>query len=107
MREDFPSMVTLMPTSNISGESIPLFDRAMKWLCMSERDSRMRRRLFVIVAAFYFIFIGGAETGPINEYGHDVFGLLDAGWRLFCGQIPYRDFYLSIGPLEVMIVAGG
>jgi hypothetical protein len=96
-----------MPTSNISGESVSLFDRAMKWLCMSERDSRLRRRLFVFAAALYFIFIGATGTGPINEYGHDVFPLLDGGWRLFSGQIPYRDFYLAIGPLENMIVAGG
>jgi hypothetical protein len=96
-----------MQTSNISRESISLLDRAINWLCMSERDSRLRRRLFVIAAALYFIFIGVVETGPINEYGHDVFPLLDGSWRLFCGQIPYRDFYLAIGPLEDMIVAGG
>lgn len=96
-----------MPTSNISGESISLFDRAIQWLCMSERDSRTRRRLFILASALYFIFIGIAETGPINEYGHDVFPLLDGSWRIFSGQIPYRDFYLAIGPLEDMIVAGG
>ena len=96
-----------MPEATLSGESLSLFDRAMKWIGMSEQESRLRRRLFVIIAAFYFIFISGAEAGPINEYGHDVFGLLDAAWRLFCGQVPYRDFYLASGPLEDMLVAGG
>jgi len=33
--------------------------------------------------------------------------LLDGGWRILNGQVPYRDFYLSLGPLEYMITAFG
>jgi hypothetical protein len=79
----------------------------MKWLCMNERDSRWIRWAFLSAALLYFIFLGAVETGPINKYGHDVFLLLDGGWRIVNGQIPYRDFYLSLGPLEFMITAVG
>jgi hypothetical protein len=36
-----------------------------------------------------------------------VFLLLDGGWRILNGQIPHRDFYLALGPLEYMITAFG
>lgn len=74
---------------------------------MSERDSRWIRWAFVLAALLYFIFLGAAETGPVNKYDHDVFHLLDGAWRIVNGQIPYRDFYLALGPVEYMITAFG
>ena len=79
----------------------------MKWLLVGERDSWWLQWVFVAAAALYFTFIGSAETGPINKHGHDVFLLLNGGWRVLNGQIPHRDFYLALGPLEFMIVAFG
>ena len=94
-------------SSSVAIDSAELFDRAVKWLSIGERDSRWIRAAFILAAVLYLIFIGAAETGPINEYGHDVFLLLDGGWRIVNGQVPYRDFYLSLGPLEYMITAFG
>jgi len=44
-----------------------------------------------------------AETGPINEFGHDVVLLLMVLAALEWAS-PYRDFYLALGPLEYMIM---
>ena len=33
--------------------------------------------------------------------------LLDDGWRVLNGQVPHRDFFSPLGPLEFWIVAGG
>jgi len=93
--------------SSISGDNVALIDRPVKWLRMSERDSRWIIWSFALAAAVYFIFIGATETGPVNQWCQDVFLLLDGGWRILNGQTPYRDFYLALGPLEYMITAGG
>jgi hypothetical protein len=92
---------------SVPNEHTALLDRAMKWLLVGERDTRWLQWAFVLAAALYFTFIGSAETGPINEFGHDVVLLLNGSWRLLNGQVPYRDFYLALGPLEYMIIAGG
>jgi hypothetical protein len=94
-------------SSSIYRDPAALFDRMVRWFCINERDSRWIRRAFVLAAVLYLFFIGEAETGPINEYGHDIFVLLDGGWRILNGQVPYRDYYLSLGPLEYMITAFG
>jgi hypothetical protein len=94
------------PPLNADSSSSP-FDRGMKWLCRSEREVRWLGRASALAAALYFVILGVAETGPINKYGHDVFLLLDGGWRILNGQVPYRDFYLALGPLEYMITACG
>jgi hypothetical protein len=92
---------------SVPHENVALHDRAMKWFCVSERDSRWVRWALVLVAALYFICLGMFGTGPINRFGKDALVLLDGGWRLLNGQVPYRDFYLALGPLEYMITAGG
>jgi hypothetical protein len=88
-------------------ENTALADRAMKWLCVGERDSRWIKWSLVLVAALYFSCLAMFGMGPINRYANDALVLLDGGWRLLSGQIPYRDFYLALGPLEFMITAGG
>jgi hypothetical protein len=97
-----------MPTpSSISNESTRQFDRFVNLLSASERYLRWLQWPFALAAALYFVFIGIAEIGPICRYGHDVFSFLDGGWRIYNGQMPYRDFNLPLGPLEYLIVAGG
>lgn len=44
---------------------------------------------------------------PSTVYGNDVFLLLDGGWRILNGQVPNRDFYLSLGPVVYMWTAAG
>jgi hypothetical protein len=96
-----------MTTSSVPIDSAARFDRIVKWLAVGEPDSRWIQTAFILASLLYLTFLGAAGTGPINEYGHDVFLLLDGGWRILNGQVPYRDFYLSLGPLEYMITAFG
>ena len=97
-----------MPTpSSISNESRRHFDRFVNWLNTSEKYFRWLQWPFALAAALYFVFISIAEFGPICRYGHDVFSFLDGGWRIYNGQMPYRDFNLPLGPLEYLIMAFG
>lgn len=48
--------------------------------------------------------IGAAHT---RIYGHDIFMLLDMGWRVVNGQRPEVDFSPGMGPLVGMIMAAG
>ncbi len=37
----------------------------------------------------------------------DVMAMLDAGWRIICGQVPHTDFHNPIGALTYLLVAFG
>ena len=93
--------------SSVRNENSALPDRAIKWLLAGERDTKWIRWTLVLAALLYFICLAMLGTGPINRFGNDALVLLDGGWRLLSGQIPYRDFYLALGPLEFLIMAGG
>jgi len=93
--------------SSVRNENSALPDRAIKWLLAGERDTKWIRWTLVLAALLYFICLAMLGTGPINRYGNDALVLLDGGWRLLNGQIPYRDFYLALGPLEFMVTAFG
>jgi hypothetical protein len=93
--------------SSQPGGNATFLDRAMKWLLVSERDSRWIQWALVLAAALYFFCLAMLGTGPINRYANDALVLLDGSWRLLNGQMPYRDFYLALGPLECMITACG
>ena len=90
-----------------SSDDASYFDRAVKWLRLSNLDSRWIRWAFVVGTVLYFVCLAMFETGPINRFSSDVFILLDGGWRILNGQVPHRDFYVALGPLEYMITAGG
>jgi hypothetical protein len=108
LQEDYPQQGERMSDlSSVPNEHSALLDRSMKWLLVGELETRWIRWAFVLAAALYFICLAIFETGPINAYGNDALVLLDGGWRLLNGQVPYRDFYLALGPLEYMITAGG
>jgi len=93
--------------SSVPNENAALIDRAVEKLRMSEQDTRRIRWTLVLIALLYLICIAVFEAGPINHWAEDTFLLLDGGWRIFNGQIPYRDFYLALGPLEYMLTAAG
>lgn len=44
---------------------------------------------------------------PTRRFGHDIFFLLDNGWRVVNGQRPHVDFYSPWGPLTYLIVGLG
>ena len=75
--------------------------RAVPW------NSAWFQWVFALLAVVYLAYLAVAQAGAINDCGHDVFLLLDGGWRILNGQVPHRDFYLVLGPLEYMLTAGG
>jgi hypothetical protein len=50
-----------------------------------------------------------ATTSPIHArlYGHDIFFLLDNGWRALHGQRVHLDYSSAWGPLTFLLIAGG
>ena len=50
-----------------------------------------------------------AATGAIHArlYGHDIFFLLDNGWRALCGRRVHVDYSSGWGPLTFLLVAAG
>jgi len=50
-----------------------------------------------------------AATSPIHArlYGHDIFFLLDNGWRALHGQRVHLDYSSAWGPLTFLLIAGG
>ena len=58
----------------------------------------------VIAICAVVVFIGLA---PLVLFEHDVFFLLDNGYRVFQGQVPHRDFESAWGPITYLISAAG
>jgi len=46
-------------------------------------------------------------ASPINDGAWDVVILLNGGWRIVSGQIPYVTFHTPVGPLIYLLVAFG
>lgn len=59
---------------------------------------------FVLAACCVCLRLGLPHT---SMYGHDVFILLDGGWRVLNGQRPHIDFYSAFGPVTYLIAAAG
>ena len=55
------------------------------------------------------IAVAVALTGivPTRIYGHDVFVLLDNGWRVLNGLRPHVDYYSPLGPVMFLVSAAG
>ena len=97
-----------METSHLENTTLEgTMARWMRWMSTGGRSYRRLTWAFASVAFLYVACVAALGTGPMNLYGNDALLLLDGGWRILSGQIPYRDFYLALGPLEYMIVAGG
>src|SRR5579871_1361435 len=61
--------------------------------------------LVTIAAVCSATVIAGAVHPRI--YGHDIFVMLDAGWRVLNGQRPDVDFSPSMGPTLGLLFAAG
>lgn len=85
----------------------PLVERPAGWFTASERSAKWIKASFLLIGVIYLGFLGIAECGPVNLFGNDVLLLLDGGWRIFHGQVPSRDFYSGLGPLEYSLTAFG
>ncbi len=81
-------------------------DKATTWF-QADSPSKSAKTTLLIAAALYFTAVVFLQAGPINCWASDVPILLDGGWRIFNGQMPYRDFYLALGPIDYSLIALG
>lgn len=81
--------------------------RLMRWLTAREGECRWFAWALATAVFLYLACVAAFGTGPVNQDGNDALLLLDGAWRILNGQVPYRDFYLALGPLVYMIAAGG
>jgi hypothetical protein len=68
------------------------------------------RRLFAAFFAGLALICGATAlmgAVPTRLFGHDIFFLLDNGWRVINGQRPHVDYYSPWGPVTFLITAAG
>ena len=74
-------------------------------------DSKPSRRLFSLALAALFgaLILAMLCLGapPIRDGAWDVVMLLNGGWRIVSGQVPYVDYHNPIGPLTYLLIAFG
>jgi hypothetical protein len=80
--------------------------RATNWF-LTDSPSKAAKWILLLAAALYFTTVIFFQLGPTNCWASDVPILLDGGWRIFNGQMPYRDFYLALGPIDYSLIALG
>src|SRR4051812_34973867 len=67
---------------------------------------RVATCLLIVLAAIATVILHfGAPV--MNGRPWDVPALLDGGWRIMNGQVPYRDFFIHHGPLALYLTALG
>ena len=57
--------------------------------------------ILILIANAFFLNFNAFRTFNFLDMG----GFLDASWRVFCGQRPYRDFIYSSGPFHLYLNA--
>jgi hypothetical protein len=69
----------------------------------------MTRPRIIFLAAVVIICAVTVWTGvaPLRLFEHDIFFLLDNGYRVAQGQVPHRDFSSAWGPVIYLIEAAG
>jgi hypothetical protein len=72
-------------------------------------ENETARGPWIAVAAVLLIAALAAGTGAIHArlYGHDIFFLLDNGWRALHGQRVHLDYSSGWGPLTFLLIAAG
>lgn len=73
----------------------------------SERAYRVCFALLMVclLTVFGLVWATGCAHQMINPW--DSVNLLDAGWRVYQGQVPHRDFFCHLGVVYVGLVAFG
>jgi hypothetical protein len=70
-----------------------------------------RRRLLSVACVLVLAAIAGTDaivgTVPTYYYGHDIFAMLDAGWRFVCGQVAHVDYASWWGPIPSVVFGTG
>ncbi len=75
----------------------------------SETKPPRRSLALILVALFGALLLAMLWLGapPIRDGAWDVIMLLNGGWRIFSGQVPYTDYHNPIGPLPYLLIAFG
>src|SRR6266404_143581 len=99
------------PRSTAPGITLQLADTYVGWFLTfwgtkEVRSFRLRTSFFI---GLVLICGATALTGavPTRMYGHDIFFLLDNGWRVINGQRVHLDYYSPWGPVTFLIRAAG
>jgi hypothetical protein len=87
-------------------EPVDLLSPVRKFWC---GDWLHKHRRTAAVGAVLLVSILTAATGAIHArlYGHDIFFLLDNGWRALRGQRVHVDYSSAWGPLTFLLIAAG
>jgi len=68
-----------------------------------------KQKLYLGILILFLILIGNSLFLNFNAFRcfnfFDMGGFLDASWRVFCGQKPYKDFIYSSGPIHLYLNA--
>ena len=105
-------MIRGLPSNNTDvGARRSLADIYVNWFLRvwGARDVRPWRLRAVFFAGLALICGTTALVGavPTRVFGHDIFFLLDNGWRVINGQRPHLDYYSPWGPVTFLITATG
>ncbi|HEY1220578.1 MAG: hypothetical protein ABSE42_08335 [Bryobacteraceae bacterium] len=95
------------PTNRQSSLTELYFERFLSlWHDTKARPARLMIVFFAGLALICgaTVFVGAV---PTRVYGHDIFLLLDNGWRVINGLRPHVDYYSPWGPLTFLIAGLG
>jgi hypothetical protein len=88
-----------------------LADKYFDWFRSAWGANEVRpRRLFAAFFAGLALICGATAlmgAVPTRLFGHDIFFLLDNGWRVINGQRPHLDYYSPWGPVTFLVTAAG
>jgi hypothetical protein len=73
----------------------------------AKRASRLTDTAAILLILLLCATAAAIGAVPTKLYGHDIFIMLDAGWRVLNGQRPDVDFNPSMGPLLSLLLAAG
>jgi hypothetical protein len=90
-------------TSAQSGSARLLEALASVWSKPGNRWTDISAAAFILVISGITAYVGAVHT---MIYGHDIFLMLDAGWRVLNGQRPDVDFRPSMSPALGLLFAG-
>ncbi len=94
-----------------AGARRALADRYFDWFRTVWGASEVPPRwLFAVFLAGLALICGATAlmgAVPTRLFGHDIFFLLDNGWRVVNGQRPHLDYYSPWGPVTFLVTAAG
>ena len=84
----------------LGGATALTFGRAGVW-----SEVRKWGPALVRIAVVLWSFIWTYIVGHFGLYAFDQSIMFDGGWRILCGQVPFKDFIMAFGPLSFTVQA--